>query len=169
MCRVAERAISPSTNIINVPKCQQRRRSLETRFVERVPCTIDKGQSVRYVCYVSSVKTLPGVRAHLDHFGTPLYFSLIFLYIPGRPDQLWSPPILLLNGCRGLLLGVRAVGAWNRHHKFLCGISRCDEDKHVDNNRQVQLLLYIEGFNPVIAYCIIGGLIHLQIAVHWMV
>jgi hypothetical protein len=148
--------------------CQHWRRSLDTCFVECIPfpCTIDKGQSFRYV---NEVKTLPGFRAHLDHFGTPLCFSLIFTYIPEHPDQIWSPHFHLLNGCRQLLLGVRAVGAWSRHLKFLYGKSRCDEDTQVDNNRQAQLLLYIERLNPIFAYCITGGLIHLKVAVYWMV
>jgi hypothetical protein len=142
---------------VHTSMCQQWRRSLDTRSVECIPspCTIDKGQSVRYV---NNVKTVPGPPAHLDHFGTSLCFSLVFIYIPEHPDQSWSPHIHLLNGCRELLLGFRAVGAWSRHLKFLCGKSRCEEDTQVDHNRQAQPLLYTERFNPIIAHCIIGVL-----------
>jgi hypothetical protein len=39
----------------------------------------------------------------------------------------------------------------------------------VDNSRQAQLLLFIERFNPIIAYSIKGGLFQLQVALCWMV
>jgi len=39
---------------------------------------------------------------------------------PQRVEQLWVPPNLLFNGCRGFIFGDRAAEWWRPHISNLC-------------------------------------------------
>jgi hypothetical protein len=82
--------------------------ALLTPYVIIISSSIIKTSYLTMVSRDSSVGTATGWTA-----GVRFPARLRFFSSPQRPDRLWSPPILLSNGRRGLFSRGKAAGAWS--------------------------------------------------------